>query len=155
MGIVLPKQPFYSFRLTWALKAATVLIAAVDRPRSTPKILLVIVSAQLLCLVFLLLSCDRIPGLAGALAIAEAGIALAVVLVILLMPMRDPNLDRADISSSSKPPSFHLRSPEDNLTLWQFMSVSWMSTLISTGSKKQLNDEDVWKLPHEFQRECK
>ncbi|KAF2144322.1 uncharacterized protein K452DRAFT_267620, partial [Aplosporella prunicola CBS 121167] len=134
--------------LPWAV---TVLIAAVDRPRSTPKILLVIIFAQLLCLVFLLLSCDRIPGLAGALAIAEACVALAVVLVILLMPMRDPNLDRADISSPSKPPSFHLRSPEDNLSLWQFMSVSWMSTLISTGSKKQLNDEDVWKLPHEFQ----
>ena len=37
------------------------------------------------------------------------------------------------------------------MTLWQFMSVAWMAPLISLGKRKQLNDEDVWLLPYEFQ----
>ncbi|KAK6401580.1 hypothetical protein LTR95_019171, partial [Oleoguttula sp. CCFEE 5521] len=37
------------------------------------------------------------------------------------------------------------------MTLWQFMSVSWMTPLISTGSKRQLEDADVWQLGFEFQ----
>ena len=43
-----------------------------------------------------------------------------------------------------------MRSPEDNLTLWQFMSVSWMAPLIKMGNERQLNDEDVWSLGYEF-----
>lgn len=35
--------------------------------------------------------------------------------------------------------------------LWQFMTVSWMSPLITLGSSRQLNDEDVWSLSFEFQ----
>lgn len=31
------------------------------------------------------------------------------------------------------------------------MTVSWMTPLISLGSARQLNDEDVWSLPFEFQ----
>lgn len=70
---------------------------------------------------------------------------------ILCMPLRDPSLPSADISPAFERPHHFLRSPEDNLTLWQFMTVSWMSPLISIGSKRQLNDEDVWQLSFEFQ----
>ena len=37
------------------------------------------------------------------------------------------------------------------MTLWQWMTVSWMSPLIKIGSRRQLNDEDVWLLGYEFQ----
>lgn len=67
------------------------------------------------------------------------------------MPLRDPNLSAAEISPAFEKPDHLLRSPEDNLTLWQFMSVSWMSPLISIGTKRQLHNEDVWKLSFEFQ----
>ncbi|KAL8924299.1 MAG: hypothetical protein Q9208_004080 [Pyrenodesmia sp. 3 TL-2023] len=67
------------------------------------------------------------------------------------MPLRDPYLPVDRIAPAFEKPDHLLRSPEDNLTLWQFMSVSWMSPMISVGAKRQLNSEDVWKLGFEFQ----
>ncbi|KAJ8119711.1 hypothetical protein ONZ43_g3399 [Nemania bipapillata] len=67
------------------------------------------------------------------------------------MPMRDPALDITGIADSANRPTSGLRSPEDNISLWQFMTVSWLRPLISLGYKNQLNDEDVWLLPYEFQ----
>lgn len=67
------------------------------------------------------------------------------------MPLRDPIWESDDISPAYEKPDHQRRSPEDNLTLWQFMSVSWMSSLIAIGSSRQLNDEDVWQLSLEFQ----
>lgn len=77
--------------------------------------------------------------------------ALLSISFILCMPLRPPDLPIDGISPTFEKPDHRLRSPEDNLTLWQFMSVSWMSPLISVGSKRQLNREDVWKLGFEFQ----
>lgn len=64
--------------------------------------------------------------------------------------MRNPDLPNDEISPLFAAPTFELRSPEDNLTLWQFLSVSWMAPLISLGKRRQLNDEDVWSLSYEF-----
>lgn len=79
------------------------------------------------------------------------GLAFAAVIIILLMPLRDPNLPNAETSAPFDPPTEKLRSPEDRLALWQFMTVAWMTPLISMGSKRQLNDEDIWSLGLEFQ----
>ncbi|KAF2481208.1 putative ABC transporter [Neohortaea acidophila] len=73
--------------------------------------------------------------------------------VILIMPLRNPNLPTKDISMPMSEPTSSLRSPEDNLTLWQFLTVSWMTPLISIGYKRQLEDEDVWHLAYEFQHQ--
>ncbi|RYP76118.1 hypothetical protein DL771_001942 [Monosporascus sp. 5C6A] len=67
------------------------------------------------------------------------------------LPLRSAEPDTADIAKIHNPPNSDFRSPEDNLTLWQFMSVSWLAPLISLGYDKQLSDCDVWKLPYEFQ----
>ncbi|PNS14168.1 ATP-dependent bile acid permease [Sphaceloma murrayae] len=69
------------------------------------------------------------------------------------MPMRDPKLARKDISQPFTSPSQDFRSPEDDLTLWQWMTVSWMSPLITIGSSRQVNPDDVWRLPYEFQHQ--
>ncbi|KAL8918729.1 MAG: hypothetical protein Q9172_005299 [Xanthocarpia lactea] len=69
------------------------------------------------------------------------------------MPLRDPSIASDDISPANEKPDHRRRSPEDNLTLWQFMSVSWMASLISIGSTRQLDDEDVWQLGYEFQHQ--
>ncbi len=70
---------------------------------------------------------------------------------ILRMPMRDPDLPNDQISPAFNVPDPLHRSPEDNLSLWQFMTVSWMGPLISLGAKRQLHDQDIWMLGYEFQ----
>ncbi|KAF2734542.1 ATP-dependent bile acid permease [Polyplosphaeria fusca] len=69
------------------------------------------------------------------------------------MPLRDPLLPSEDISKLFTAPTVKLRTPEDNLTPWQFMCVSWMSPLIRKGKTRQMNDEDIWDLPWTFKHE--
>lgn len=51
------------------------------------------------------------------------------------------------------PPSSVDPSPEDNFSIWQFMTVSWLNPLIRLGHDRQLEDSDVWQLPAAFQHE--
>ncbi|KAK4953013.1 hypothetical protein LTR10_008718 [Elasticomyces elasticus] len=88
----------------------------------------------------------------------QRGISIAIlvlastsVFIMLCMPLRDPDLPDKEISQSTSEPTSALRSPEDDLSLWQFMTVSWMMPLIRTGNKRQIEDEDVWQLGYEFQ----
>jgi hypothetical protein len=76
--------------------------------------------------------------------------ALIGIVIILNMPLRDPRLPSEDISAPFSTPTVKLRTPEDNLTPWQYMSVSWMSPLIQKGVKGQIDDQDVWDLGYEF-----
>lgn len=123
----------------------------IDRPKTTPYSLLALYNSLLGShfIVFIenhpALRHDSIAAALGALA------ALLAIAIILHMPMRDPNLSNDQISQVLEAPNPRLRSPEDNLTLWQFMTVSWMGPLISLGTKRQLNDQDVWQLGYEFQ----
>ncbi|KAF2084432.1 canalicular multispecific organic anion transporter 1, partial [Saccharata proteae CBS 121410] len=141
-----PVQVFMIFPWTIAT-----LLLAVQRPRTTPVSLFALFSVMLACELIVVISLTNFARLFFALTIAESCICIVAMILIMAMPMRDPNMEAYDIARSSKPPTYDLRSPEDNLTLWQFMTVSWMTPLISAGSKKKLNDEDVWKLPFEFQ----
>ena len=77
--------------------------------------------------------------------------AIGAVTVIACMPLRDPDLPTDQICTILDVPNLQLRTPEDNLKLWQFMTVSWMNPLISLGRKRQLDDIDVWSLGFEFQ----
>ncbi|KAF6833553.1 ABC bile acid [Colletotrichum plurivorum] len=131
--------------------AAAVLITAVDRPSKTPKTLLCLYVAILACGVVTAAFSYRTRGAVDAAALADPLIALAALVGIAAMPMRDPRLGDHGIARSD--PTCKLRSPEDNLTLWQFMTVSWMGSLIARGSERQLHDEDVWQLPFEFQHD--
>ncbi|KAJ5288870.1 hypothetical protein N7478_001900 [Penicillium angulare] len=81
----------------------------------------------------------------------SAGASLVGCCTILLMPFRNASLPVSDISGVGQTPSDKLRSPEDNLRLWQFLTVSWMTPLISLGRKRQLNEPDIWSLGFEFQ----
>ncbi|KAJ5082970.1 hypothetical protein N7532_012013 [Penicillium argentinense] len=80
-----------------------------------------------------------------------AGAAVANSVTILLMPFRSSSVPVFDISTVGQMPRSDFRSPEDNLRLWQFLSVSWMAPLISLGRNRQLNEPDVWLLGFEFQ----
>ena len=76
--------------------------------------------------------------------------ALAGIVVVLNMPFRDPMMPKDDISPVYGKPTIKLRTPEDNLTPWQYSAVTWMQPLIKEGYTRQLDDEDVWDLPWEF-----
>ncbi|KAI4143327.1 MAG: hypothetical protein L6R39_004607, partial [Caloplaca ligustica] len=134
--------------LAWA---AAILLVAVDRPRTAPVGILVISCSLLLSQLTLTFYDIHTRSLIGIFRGCDVLAALLSISFILYMPLRDPHLPIEGIGLAFEKPTHLLRSPEDNLTLWQFMSVSWMSPLISLGSARQLNSEDVWKLSFEFQ----
>lgn len=72
------------------------------------------------------------------------------IIIVLNMPFRDPSMSTEDISPVYGPPTVKLRTPEDNLTPFQFMTVSWMGPLIKKGMTRKMEDEDVWDLGWEF-----
>ena len=137
--------------LTRDNEAAAGLLVAIHRPTTPPISLLIlystIVASQLTLFIhnrWGLLFKDTPMVLGMFTAIGAIG-------VIFSMPMRNPQLPKDEISPAFKPPTSWLRSPEDNLTLLQFMTVSWMSPLISVGAARTMQDEDVWSLSYEFQ----
>ena len=67
------------------------------------------------------------------------------------MPFRQQSISVVEISAVGQKPSSDFRSPEDNLRLWQFLTVSWIAPLLSIGRKRQLNEPDVWQLGFGFQ----
>ncbi|KAG6003802.1 hypothetical protein E4U43_000858 [Claviceps pusilla] len=132
---------------------STVLISALDRPTSTPRILLLqyllmfsagvgTYSAQFLNHHFHTLDPFQISRIA---------LALAGILVIGNMPLRNPAWGLDDIGNSKLPPSHHVRSPEDNLSLFRFWTVTWMHPLARLCRQREITVEDVWQLPFEFQ----
>lgn len=142
-----PSRPFDLVRvIPWL---AATLITAVDRPTVASKsLLLLYVSFAVSSAAKLILSHQVSVGV-WRLSLANLCISVIAAFSIIAMPMRNPVLSKEGIASKSA--TNKLRSPEDNLSLWKFMSVAWMSPLIQKGSREQLHDEDVWKLPYEFQ----
>ncbi|KAL0941722.1 ABC bile acid [Colletotrichum truncatum] len=128
-----------------------VLITAIDRPSKTPKTLLCLYVTIFVCGIISTAFSYKLYGTISAFTLADPILSLAALIGIVAMPMRDPRLGDSGIAHSD--PTYELRSPEDNLTLWQFMTVSWMGSLIARGSEKQLHDEDVWQLPFDFQHD--
>ncbi|KAI1827991.1 ABC transporter [Xylaria intraflava] len=130
---------------------AGLFLTLLDRPRRTPKTLLALYLTSLVCSLIALAATFEATNNVDTLHFAVPSVALVALFVILAMPMRNPALDKAGIAARGDSPTSDLRSPEDNLSLWQFMTVSWMSPLISRGYRNQLNDGDVWLLPYQFQ----
>lgn len=131
--------------------AAALMLSVVDRMTTTPFGLLLIVVCLFVTQLVLLLGSRSLFHLQGLPTSLELVLAFVLMVNIFNMPMRNPKLPKDNISSSGDPPASSLRTPEDNLTLWQFMTVAWMEPLISMGKKRQLNDEDVWLLGYQFQ----
>ncbi|KAK2730037.1 ABC bile acid [Colletotrichum kahawae] len=128
-----------------------VLITAIDRPSKTPKTLLCLYLCIFACGIVSTAFSYKLHDYISIPTVVDPLISLAALMGIVAMPMRDPRLGDDGIAHSD--PSYELRSPEDNLTLWKFMTVSWMGPLIARGSEKQLHDEDVWQLPFDFQHD--
>ena len=106
--------------------------------------------AEICILLLLSQSIHSIHTLAVVVAAVSAFFAIAVEINL---PMRDPSWSRKDISRPFTEPTAALRSPEDNLTIFQWFTVQWVAPLIKIGNQRQLNDEDIWFLPYEFQHQ--
>jgi hypothetical protein len=133
---------------SWAFGS---LLIAICRPITAPKSLLLLYTSIFATQAIIFVDGPSAPHPEDVLRILAITCALGVIGVILFMPMRHPYLPKRQISPAFGPATSELRSPEDDLTLWQFMTVSWMTPLMSVGNARQLNDEDVWKLSFEFQ----
>jgi hypothetical protein len=132
-------------------KAVALLLVTVDRPQSPSVSLIMLYSTLVLSQLVLFVHMGSSHRHNDIIGILGGFMGLGAIATILFMTMRDPGLLTNQISPAFSTPTHQLRSPEDKLTLWQFMSVSWMSPLISVGKERQLNDEDVWSLSYEFQ----
>lgn len=102
-------------------------------------------------LLFFVTSPDLTRGWPAAIWLGEMSISLAGITIMLNMPLRHPTLGTDDIAAPFTTPTSGLRSPEDLITPWQWMTVSWMGPLIRIGKSRQIHGEDVWFLPFEFQ----
>jgi hypothetical protein len=139
-------------KLTSDQGIAAVIVVA-KRPRTASTALLLLFSTLLVAHLLVLSHAPHVATSPRAQDIPSVLVpiaALAGVIVVLNMPFRDPMLPSNDISPIYGIPTVKLRTPEDNLTPWQYMTVSWMKPLIQEGYKRQLDDEDVWDLPFEF-----
>lgn len=135
------------------MQAITLGIVVIERPR-TASISLLIIYTGLFVEHLVILSQIRFPLIArDSLLVLATVTAFWNILVILNMPMRDPSLPVDGISQVFTMPTAKFRTPEDNLTPWQYMSVSWMQPLISKGRTRKLEDEDVWDLGYEFKHQ--
>jgi len=133
---------------SWAVGS---LVIAICRPVTAPLALLALYTSIFITQAVVFVDSPsglHAKDLPSMLALVAALVAIGV---ILAMPLRHPHLPKDQISPAFESPTYELRSPEDDLTVWQFMTVSWMAPLMSTGNKRQLNDEDVWQLGYEFQ----
>lgn len=129
------------------------LITAFDRPTKTPRLLLM----QYLLIFVAALGIYASQFLAHSLRglepcrLACAVLAFLAFIIIGNMPLRNPAWGVQDIGSSKLPPTNVVRSPEDNLTLFQFWSMTWVFPLAKLASVREIVVEDVWQLPYEFQ----
>ena len=139
------------FQAHTGIQALVTLLLCIDRPKTAPLevlgLLIGLLATRLISLVYIR-PMRHFQYIGSAL---EATVATFSVAIVLHMPLRSPELPRGGIGLALERPTQQLRSPEDNLRLWQYMTVSWMSPLISVGSSRQLSDDDVWSLGFEFQ----
>lgn len=151
-GFVL--QAFIGIQSPSVLIGIATLYIILIRPR-TASIFLLVLYATLLVLQISILTSSQWGfdhfDLIVAFRIINVCISLISIAVVVNLPLRNPALARDGISQPYTTPTSDLKSPEDDLTLWQWMTVSWMSPLISVGKTRQLNDDDVWSLGYEFQ----
>lgn len=127
------------------------IVLAIKRPRTAPTSLITF-NALIFLVQYPVFNAGNTSDLLGNLALESViGAAVVSVIIILSMPTREPSLPKEGIGKVGETSSDNLRSPEDDLNLWQFLTVSWMSPLISVGRKRRINEDDVWLLGFEFQ----
>ncbi|KAJ4169761.1 hypothetical protein NW754_005909 [Fusarium falciforme] len=150
-AILNPRLPI-SF-LDIAPWTVAMLITLFDRPTKTPRLLfvqyLLMMSATLVICAAHYINFKTIN--LNVFQSLRFILTLVAILIIGNMPLRNQSWGASDIGSSKRDPTNLLRSPEDNLTLFQFWTVTWVYPLAKICRKREISVEDVWQLPHDFQ----
>lgn len=132
---------------------SAMLITALNRPIKTPRLLLL----QYLLMAFAGLARYSVHFLHHTLRStdlfrpAQTCLCFLAITIIGNMPIRNPTWDSTNIGYPGRSPSHLTRSPEDNLSLFQFWTMSWVYPLARICRKREVVVEDVWQLPFEFQ----
>lgn len=149
--LVFPRQPAVMLEaVPWVVAS---LIWSYDRPSKAPRLLLTLL---VFILVAYLASCSlhflnhTLLGL-DPYRLSQAILSLVGIILIGNMPLRPLELSSSKIGSANGPPSSSLRSPEDNLTLFQFWTMKWVYPLAKVEKARPLSVKDVWQLPFEYQ----
>ncbi|GFP51905.1 pleiotropic ABC efflux transporter of multiple drugs YBT1 [Trichoderma asperellum] len=134
----------------WAI---ALFITTLDRPTKTPRILLIqyvsILGAS--TAIYAIRFLDRTLFGIDLFRLARVALCLLSIIIIGFMPIREPSWGNEDIGQPGSQPSHNLRSPEDDLCLFSFWSMSWVNPLAKACRKREITEEDVWQLPFEFQ----
>ncbi|OAA53700.1 ABC transporter, transmembrane domain, type 1 [Cordyceps fumosorosea ARSEF 2679] len=149
--VLAPTQPLPRFEIVpWI---AVLVITMAERPTSTPRLLLALYAAILLtsASIFSAHFLDHDLLYVEPTQLARVVLAALAAACICAMPLRDPTWDVADIGSGKLPPSSLLRSPEDNLSLARFWTMSWVGPLAKLCKVREITVDDVWQLPFDFQ----
>ncbi|KAM0436607.1 hypothetical protein ACHAPT_002315 [Fusarium lateritium] len=129
------------------------LITLFDRPVKTPRLLLVqyllMTSTTLIIYTIHYLNNNSIN--LNIFQALRLFLTLIAIIIIGNMPLRHPSWGTSDIGSTKRDPTSLLHSPEDNLTLFQFWTVTWVYPLAKICREREISVEDVWQLPHDFQ----
>lgn len=127
-----------------------VLEICIFRPTRVPFAVLTILTVNLVAQSIML---EKAVAMNGPMPFLAAGVTINAISIIVLsgMPFRDSVLPSKEISKPFAAPTSALRSPEENLNIWQFMTVTWITPMLNIGGKRQMEDADVWSLPYEFQ----
>ena len=135
------------------LWAATILLIALHSPRTGSVLAATSYAAIFATQLSLLLLADSRHGanLTQVARYVSIFTSLVAFVIQINLPLREPAWPTNDISKPFTVPTHTLRSPEDNLSLLQWMTVSWVAPLMRLGNKRQLDEEDVWSLGYEFQ----
>lgn len=122
-------------------------------PRTASTLLLFSLVAIIIGDIAIIATCfqSQLSGSNAMLTTCSGICAFLSTVIVINMPLRAVRMSRRGISRPFTVPTHELRSPEDNMTLFQWMTVSWMAPLIKIGNTRQINDEDVWLLGYEFQ----
>ena len=134
--------------ISWAI---IIVLLTLDQPEVAPLGCLIILGGISMTRLILLLNSIPDFRITDIPDILTASIALVSLICTCNRPLCNRGLSSERIAVPFTSPRSDLRSPEEILTLWQFMTVSWMNSLLSVGKKRQLDYKDVWSLPHEFQ----
>ena len=82
-----------------------------------------------------------------------AGLSLTLTFAILALSLSYPMQDirpSPTVSPVWAPPSRSYSSPEDSVTLWNWMTFDYIKPLLDRAGEGTLNEEDVWDLPPGF-----
>ncbi|KAF5640561.1 bile acid transporter [Fusarium sp. NRRL 52700] len=129
------------------------LVTVLDRPVEAPKLLMLqyfLMMATTLALRAIYYLSFKVNSI-DPFDIGHLTLEILAILVIMNMPLRNPFWGSSNIGNAKAAPSNHVRSPEDNLTLFQFWTMRWVNPLSRIAQKREIAIEDVWQLPYEFQ----